>query len=56
MKMGRCMVKSCTEIDKRIEQYRHLLSLTILPADREIIDRLIDQLREERTRLHENPQ
>jgi tetratricopeptide (TPR) repeat protein len=54
MKMGRCMVESCTEIDKRIGQYRHLLPLAILPADREIIDRLIERLREERTRLHEN--
>jgi hypothetical protein len=54
--MGRGMCESCTEIDKRIEQYRHLLPLAILPADREIIDRLIERLREERTRSHENPQ
>ena len=49
--MGRCMCEACVEIDKRIEQYRQLLPLTILPSEREIIDPLIAQLREERTRF-----
>ena len=50
------MCESCIEIDRRIEQYRQLLPLAILPSEREIIDRLIERLRGERTRLHENPQ
>jgi hypothetical protein len=50
------MCEACIEIDKRIEQYRQLLPLTILPSERELIDLLIERLCEERTGLHKNPQ
>jgi hypothetical protein len=55
-KKGRSMCKRCEEIDKRIEQFRQLLRLALLPAEREHIDRRIKQLGDERARLHENQQ
>jgi hypothetical protein len=48
--------ESCVEIDRRIEQYRQLLPLTLHPSEREHIDRLIAELYRDRVRLHKNPQ
>jgi len=49
------MCASCDDIDRRIQQYRGLLPLTLQPSERDHINRLIQQLRKDRARLHENP-
>jgi hypothetical protein len=50
------MCESCDDIDKRIEQFRQLLRLSLLPAEREHIDLRIKQLGDERARLHKDQQ
>ena len=50
------MCQRCEEIDKRIEQFRQLLKLSLLPAEREHVNLRIKQLGDERARLHENQQ
>jgi hypothetical protein len=49
------MCGSCLEIDKRIEQYRQLLSLTLQASDRAHINELIPRLYLDRVWLHTNP-
>ena len=50
------MCQRCEQIDKRIEQFRQLLRLSLLPAEREHVGGRIKQLGDERARLHENQQ
>jgi|HubBroStandDraft_2_1064218.scaffolds.fasta_scaffold325589_2 hypothetical protein len=50
------MCQRCEEIDRRIEQFRQLLRLSLLPAEREHIDLRIKQLGDERARLHKDQQ
>jgi hypothetical protein len=50
------MCESCLEIDKRIEQYRQLLPLSLHASEREHIIRVVGKLDRERVRLHENLQ
>ena len=48
------MCQRCEGIDKRIEQVRQLLRLALLPTERELVERRIKQLGDERARLQEN--
>ena len=45
---ARKRVQRAPAIDKRIEQFRQLLRLALLPAEREHVDRRIKQLGDER--------
>ena len=44
-------VSTLQEIDKRVEQFRQLLRLALLPAEREHVDRRIERLGDERARF-----
>jgi len=49
------MCEKCAELDARIRHYQELVDPAMDPTTRERVARLIDDLRDEKARLHPEP-